>query len=170
MTGRGIDQILPHPCDPVLYEDRLKSALGYVALAERAHGPIGRPVRFEYIWGGALEALSRRAPDARIINLETAITEDGPPEPKGINYRMNPANVPVLTAAGIHCCVLANNHVMDWHPGRALPNSDAPGFIELLGGTPADFSARCFRHGMRRGKDHLVGQRAGDFGGRFLNL
>jgi poly-gamma-glutamate synthesis protein (capsule biosynthesis protein) len=27
---------------------------------------------------------------------------------------MHPANVPVLTAARIDCCVLANNHVLDW--------------------------------------------------------
>jgi poly-gamma-glutamate synthesis protein (capsule biosynthesis protein) len=31
---------------------------------------------------------------------------------------MSPANVGVLAAAGIGCCVLANNHVLDWgHPG-----------------------------------------------------
>ena len=114
MTGRGIDQILPHPCDPQLYEDHLRSALGYVALAEDAHGAIQRSARYNYIWGGALEELSRRKPHARIVNLETAITERGKPEPKGINYRMNPANVPVLTTAEIDCCVLSNNHVLDW--------------------------------------------------------
>ena len=27
---------------------------------------------------------------------------------------MHPANTPCLTAAKIDCCVLANNHVMDW--------------------------------------------------------
>ena len=33
---------------------------------------------------------------------------------KGINYCMHPANVDCLTAAHIDCCVLANNHVLDW--------------------------------------------------------
>src|SRR5690606_27485279 len=33
---------------------------------------------------------------------------------KGIHYRMHPENVGCLTAAGIDCCVLANNHVLDW--------------------------------------------------------
>lgn len=62
--------------------------------------------------------LERMAPDARIVNLETAVTASGEPWPrKGIHYRMNPANVPCLTAAGLDCCVLANDHVMDW--GRA---------------------------------------------------
>ncbi len=55
MTGRGIDQILPEPCGPVLYEDYVRSALGYLQLAERANGPIPRPVDFDYIWGAALD-------------------------------------------------------------------------------------------------------------------
>ncbi len=33
---------------------------------------------------------------------------------KGINYRMHPKNIPVLSVAGIDCAVLANNHVLDW--------------------------------------------------------
>jgi len=36
MTGRGVDQILPHSCSPCLHETFVKSALTYVALAERA--------------------------------------------------------------------------------------------------------------------------------------
>jgi poly-gamma-glutamate synthesis protein (capsule biosynthesis protein) len=72
-------------------------------------------VDFSYIWGDALEELRRAAPDLRIVNLETSVTisEDWV-SGKGIHYRMNPANVPFLTAAGIDCCVLANNHVLDW--------------------------------------------------------
>lgn len=114
MTGRGIDQILPHPSDPVLYEDYVKSALDYVALAEEAHGPIPRRVPYEYIWGDSLDELESRELDYRLINLETAVTGDGIPEPKGINYRMHPANIGVLTAARIDACVLANNHMLDW--------------------------------------------------------
>lgn len=114
MTGRGIDQILPHPGDPRLYEAGLTSALDYVALAEERVGPIPRSAGFSYVWGDALAELARVRPDARIINLETSITTSEEPEPKGINYRMNPANAPCLTAAEIDCCVLANNHVLDW--------------------------------------------------------
>jgi len=115
MTGRGIDQILPHPSRPHLFESYMRSALGYVTLAERVTGPMRRPVDFSYVWGDALAELNRVRPDARIVNLETAVTtsEDAWPG-KGIHYRMHPANVPCLTAAGIDCCVLANNHVMDW--------------------------------------------------------
>jgi len=115
MTGRGIDQVLPHPGDAQIYEPYISDARGYVQLAERANGPIGRPVNFAYIWGDALEVLRVAAPDARIINLETAVTRSDEYWPgKGINYRMNPDNIACLSAARIDCCVLANNHVLDW--------------------------------------------------------
>jgi poly-gamma-glutamate synthesis protein (capsule biosynthesis protein) len=115
MTGRGIDQILPHPCSPELFEPYVGSALDYVALAERANGQIRRPVDFAYVWGDAIAELERVRPAARIANLETAITCADEPWPgKGIHYRMHPENTPCLTAAGIDCCVLANNHVLDW--------------------------------------------------------
>jgi len=113
MTGRGIDQILPFPGDPEIREPYARSATRYVRLAEAANGPIPAPVPFSYIWGDALAALEAARPDARIVNLETSITTRDEFWPKGINYRMNPANVPCLTAAGIDCCCLANNHVLD---------------------------------------------------------
>ncbi len=116
MTGRGIDQILPYPGDPELHEPYARSALEYVQLAERLNGAIPAPVGFEYVWGDALAELESVAPDARVINLETSVTTSDNWEPKGINYRMHPRNVPCLSAAGIDCCVLANNHVLDWGP------------------------------------------------------
>jgi poly-gamma-glutamate synthesis protein (capsule biosynthesis protein) len=115
MTGRGIDQVLPNPADPQIFEAYCRSAEEYVQLAERANGPIPRPVDFPYIWGDALAALDAAAPDVRIVNLETAVTRQGAPWlQKGIHYRMHPANIPCLSAAAIDCCVLANNHVLDW--------------------------------------------------------
>ncbi len=119
MTGRGIDQILAHPCPPGIQEPYVRDARDYVALAEQANGPIDRPVSPDYIWGDALEELERVAPDARIINLETSVTTSDDFWPgKGIHYRMHPRNVDCLTAAGIDVCVLANNHVLDYgHSG-----------------------------------------------------
>jgi poly-gamma-glutamate synthesis protein (capsule biosynthesis protein) len=118
MTGRGIDQVLPHPCKPHLFEPWVSSAFDYVELAERASGPIGRALDCDYPWGDSLAVLAQLRPHARIVNLETAVTtsEDAQPD-KGIHYRMNPDNLACLTLAGIDCCVLANNHVLDW--GRA---------------------------------------------------
>jgi poly-gamma-glutamate synthesis protein (capsule biosynthesis protein) len=114
MTGRGVDQILPQPCDPALHESYVQSALGYVRLAEDRSGRIPRPVDPSYIWGAALEEWDRSRPDVRIVNLETNITRSEAYEPKGINYRMSPGNAECLTAAAIDCCVLANNHMLDW--------------------------------------------------------
>jgi poly-gamma-glutamate capsule biosynthesis protein CapA/YwtB (metallophosphatase superfamily) len=115
MTGRGIDQILPHSADPRLYEPYLRDARDYVELAEQVNGPIPRRVDGNYVWGDALEEFRRRGPDVKIVNLETSITAGGEPWPgKGIHYRMHPGNAPVLTAAGIDVCSLANNHVLDW--------------------------------------------------------
>ena len=114
MTGRGIDQILASPCDAAIHERYMESAAGYVELAECANGPIPRGVPASYIWGDALAELERSKPDRRIINLETAVTRSEDWLRKGINYRMSPANVDCLTAAAVDCCVLANNHVLDW--------------------------------------------------------
>ena len=114
MTGRGIDQVLPHPCDPILHESYMQSAVDYVQLAETANGVIPRSVSSRYIWGAALGEFSRLQPDARIINLETSITRSEDYERKGINYRMNPQNTECLKAAAIDCCVLGNNHILDW--------------------------------------------------------
>lgn len=114
MTGRGVDQILPHPGKPQIYEPYLRDARDYLALAEQVNGPIDRPVSYSYIWGDALAELQRMAPDVRIINLETAVTSHDGFWPKGINYRMHPRNVAALAVAGIDCCAMANNHVLDW--------------------------------------------------------
>jgi poly-gamma-glutamate synthesis protein (capsule biosynthesis protein) len=155
MTGRGIDQVLPHSCDPTLHEPYVKDARRYMALAEQVNGEVPEPVDFNYIWGDALEVLKQRNPDVRVINLETSITTSDDAWPrKGIHYRMHPKNIPAITAAGIDCCVLANNHVMDWgydglketlsvlqeagleHPGAGNNRQEAetPGVIEVSGG------------------------------------
>lgn len=118
MTGRGVDQILPYPNAPPIYESYVRDARDYVELAEKRNGPIPRLADFSYIWGGALDILRRMAPDARIVNLETSITtSDDYWKGKGINYRMHPENIPCLTVAGVDVGVLANNHVLDWGYG-----------------------------------------------------
>lgn len=115
MTGRGIDQVLPHPSSPRIHEPYVIDAREYIELAEKTFGPIPKPLGFAAVWGDALAELSQRAPDVRVINLETAVTiSEDYWKGKGINYRMNPANTPVLSAAGIDVTTLANNHVLDW--------------------------------------------------------
>jgi poly-gamma-glutamate synthesis protein (capsule biosynthesis protein) len=115
MTGRGIDQVMPEPLPPVLYEPWVHDAREYVRLAEKVNGAIPAPVDMAYVWGDALAEMDRLAADARIVNLETAVTRGGAPWPgKGIHYRMNPAHAGCLAAAHIDACSLANNHVLDW--------------------------------------------------------
>ncbi len=116
MTGRGIDQVLPHSVNPVLYEPYVKNAKHYVRFAERHSGPIPNEISYEYMWGEALVNLQQVQPDARIINLETAVTTYNEPWPnKQIHYRMHPGNAPLFTKTRIDACVLGNNHVMDWN-------------------------------------------------------
>jgi poly-gamma-glutamate synthesis protein (capsule biosynthesis protein) len=171
MTGRGIDQVLPHPCSSVLHESSVGSALDYVRLAEGANGPVPRPVDFAYVWGAALDEWRRAQPHARIFNLETSITRSEAFEPKGINYRMSPENARCLAAAGVDCCVLANNHVLDWGPAglidtlnvirrlgiktagadRDLGQAKAPAILEIPGeGRLLVFSFACETSGAPR--------------------
>lgn len=115
MLGRGVDQILPHPGDPPLQESYIRDARDYVALAERANGPIPRPVDPGWPWGQALEVLAEAAPDVRVINLENAVTRSDDFWPgKGIHYRMSPDNLACLSVAHPDVCVLANNHLLDF--------------------------------------------------------
>src|SRR5262245_45105686 len=105
MTGRGIDQVLPHPGDGRLHECYVDHAAGYIELAELIHGPIERPMPFAAVWGDALAELERIPTDARIVNLETSVTRSDDHWPgKGIHYRMSPDNVACLGAARIDAC------------------------------------------------------------------
>jgi poly-gamma-glutamate capsule biosynthesis protein CapA/YwtB (metallophosphatase superfamily) len=118
MTGRGVDQILPYPGDPALYERSVRDSRRYVELAEAANGPIPRPVDYRWPWGDALQAIDDAAPDVRVMNLETSITRSDDYEPgKAVHYRMNPDNMPCLTIARTDVWTLANNHVLDFGIG-----------------------------------------------------
>jgi len=142
MTGRGIDQALPHPVNPILYEPYVRDAREYVALAEKANGSIPRPLNAGYIWGHALHELERAEVDLRIVNLETAITlADAAWPEKGIHYRMHPQNIGCLTSAKISACALANNHVLDWgYEGlsETLRTLDAAGIAHAGAGNDAE--------------------------------
>lgn len=152
MTGRGIDQILPHPGNPFIPEPYFTSARGYVQLAEEVNERLLQPVDFAYIWGDALEEWERIKPDLKLINLETSITQSEDFwRTKAVCYRMHPDNIACLTAAKIDYCSLANNHVLDWGysglletletlrranikaagAGQNLEEAEAPAIIEV---------------------------------------
>lgn len=114
MTGRGIDQILPVPGSPRLHEEYVVDARSYVDLAERVNGPVPRPAEPTWPWGDALAVMDAAGPAVRLMNLETSVTtSDEVAAGKGIHYRMNPANLGVLTCAAVDVWSLANNHVLD---------------------------------------------------------
>lgn len=145
MTGRGIDQVLPHPNNPTLHEPCISDARCYVKLAERVNGAIPRPVEFDYIWGDALAELDRAGVDLRIINLETTITSsENYWRDKEVHYRMHPRNINCLAVARVDCCCLANNHVLDWgYDGLAetLRTLDAAGIAHTGAGRDATEAA-----------------------------
>ncbi len=115
MTGRGIDQILPHPGDHRLRESFVRDARYYVHAVEERNGPLPRPVPFSWPWGSALRTIEAAAPSVRILNLETSVTRARAFAPgKPVHYRMRPENLPVVLAARPDVCVLANNHVLDF--------------------------------------------------------
>jgi poly-gamma-glutamate capsule biosynthesis protein CapA/YwtB (metallophosphatase superfamily) len=115
MTGRGIDQILRHPCDPTLREPVVSDARTYVRLAERTNGPIPAPVDPAWPWGDALALVNEANPDIRLLNLETSVTTSSEFAPrKAIHYRMHPDNIGCLTVIKPDVCALANNHVLDF--------------------------------------------------------
>ncbi|HTU72655.1 MAG TPA: CapA family protein [Trebonia sp.] len=124
MTGRGIDQILPHSGNPGLREPQAGDARDYVRLAERVSGPIPAPADFGWPWGDALAVVDSMAPAVRLINLETSVTSSDAFAPgKRVHYRMSPANLPCVAAIRPDACALANNHVLDFGP---------PGLAETL--------------------------------------
>jgi poly-gamma-glutamate capsule biosynthesis protein CapA/YwtB (metallophosphatase superfamily) len=85
MTGRGIDQVLRTPSDPRLHEGHVRDARDCVHLAKSVDGSIG-----------------------------CALPDDAPWPDQGSHYRMHPANVDCLGAAGLWLCTLADNQVLDW--------------------------------------------------------
>jgi poly-gamma-glutamate synthesis protein (capsule biosynthesis protein) len=78
------------------------------------------PITPAYLWGDALAVLDERVPAARIINLETSITTCSDwCRDKDIHYRMHPANIDCLTAAGIQ--IAATEETLPSSAGRVPP-------------------------------------------------
>jgi poly-gamma-glutamate synthesis protein (capsule biosynthesis protein) len=142
MLGRGVDQILPHPGDPTLYEHSVHDARTYVDFATRANGSIPQPVEWSWPWGEALDLLEHANCEARIINLETSITTSDDYLPgKAVHYRMNPANAQAVAAVQPDVCVLANNHVLDFGRRGLLETLD----VLAASGLPTAGAGRSLR-------------------------
>ena len=55
-----------------------------------------------------------RAADFTAVNLETAVTSRGTPQPKTYHFRTGPAAFTALRDAGVDLVTMANNHVLDY--------------------------------------------------------
>jgi len=52
--------------------------------------------------------------DLTMVNLETAVTSRGTPQPKEFHFRTTPVAFDAIKAAGIDVVTFANNHVLDY--------------------------------------------------------
>ena len=57
-----------------------------------------------------------RSADFAAVNLETAVTSGGTPQPKTYHFRAQPAAFTALRDAGVDLVTMANNHVLDYGP------------------------------------------------------
>jgi len=122
--------------------------MGRATTATRARRGSGRPVVL--VFGGDVHfeghlrpALARDpagllAPiagelssgDVAMVNLETAVTTRGVPEPKAYTFRAPPEALAALAAAGVDVVTVANNHGVDYGPVGLADT------IVALGGAP----------------------------------
>ena len=54
--------------------------------------------------------------DVAMVNLETAVTTRGTPEPKQFHFRAPPAAFDAVRGAGVDVVTIGNNHVLDYGP------------------------------------------------------
>ncbi|MGW5350172.1 CapA family protein [Streptomyces sp. NPDC004031] len=83
------------------------------------------------------------AADFSMVNLETAITTRGTPQPKKFHFRTSPDALGALQRSGIDAVTMANNHAVDYGP-QGLTDSlaaqrDSP--IPVVGIGPDDTAA-----------------------------
>ena len=55
-----------------------------------------------------------KSADFTALNLETAVTSQGAPQPKAYHFRTTPAAFTALRDAGVDLVTMANNHVLDY--------------------------------------------------------
>ncbi len=75
------------------------------------------------------------AADIAMVNLETAITEGGTPEPKAYNFRAPATALTALSSAGVDVVTLANNHGVDYGPDGLADTlaAKAAGTLPMVG-------------------------------------
>jgi poly-gamma-glutamate capsule biosynthesis protein CapA/YwtB (metallophosphatase superfamily) len=86
---------------------------------------------------GMLSAIAGElsAADVAMVNLETAITEGGAPEPKAYNFRAPASALTALSSVGVDVVTLANNHGEDYGPDGLADTlaAKASGVLPMVG-------------------------------------
>jgi poly-gamma-glutamate synthesis protein (capsule biosynthesis protein) len=114
MTGRTIDQMFQTHNSEKFCQAHNVPIKQYRAWSKLKYGEEFSPVQHDYIWGTAIDFINHANVDFRLANLEMAITNSDDCFPKEVNFRMHPANIGCLSAINLDCCVLANNHSLDF--------------------------------------------------------
>lgn len=134
MLGRGIDAIRPIHSPAEFGKQDARHPSVTIAWAEARGEAVPHQATAQDLWGEALGPMLASQADLTLFNLETAVTSRGCWVPKTYNFRMHSAGLDVLTAAGIQCVSLANNHVLDFGLPGLLDTLQA---LEAIGITSA---------------------------------
>lgn len=118
-TGVPARAIQPasHPAAPSGRPARAGVAAGSVTLAFAGDvhftGRTARLLSDPATAFGPVAAVLKSA-DFTAVNLETAVTSGGAPQPKTYHFRTGPAAFTALRDAGVDLVTMANNHVLDY--------------------------------------------------------
>ena len=99
--------------------DRVNEAAGSVTLAFAGDVNFeGRTARLLSDPAAAFGPISSvlKSADFVALNLETAVTSRGTPQPKTYHFRTTPLAYTALRDAGVDLVTMANNHVLDYGP------------------------------------------------------
>ena len=110
-------QHAPHPARPSSRQAAAGAAAGSVTLAFAGDvhftGRTARLLSDPATAFGPVAAVLKSA-DFTAVNLETAVTSRGTPQPKTYHFRTVPAAFTALRDAGVNLVTMANNHVLDY--------------------------------------------------------
>lgn len=101
--------VAPTPSPSQTPNDITIAIAGDVHFSERTLSLLDNPTT---AFGRIAPVLARA--DLAIVNLETAVTERGTPEPKEFHFRAPAAAFAAVKAAGIDAVSIANNHTLDY--------------------------------------------------------
>jgi poly-gamma-glutamate synthesis protein (capsule biosynthesis protein) len=119
MAAAGTSRTAPRQAGPAGTQGHADPATGSVTLAFAGDvnfaGRTGRLLSDPATAFGPIAAVLRSA-DFAVLNLETAVTGRGAPQPKTYHFRASPVAFTALRDAGVDLVTMANNHVLDYGP------------------------------------------------------